>query len=83
MLNATVSTLNLMATADATVRTLNVGADDATVRTMNLRAGLNVGTATNLRTVNLYGTTNFMGSTGTGFRIDWNGTDNSLDFIKN
>jgi len=79
LLNATVTTLNMLAAA----ATLNIGTDAATVRAVNMHANLTVGSSTNVRTTNLYGTTNFMGATGTGYRIEYNSTDNSMDFIKN
>jgi hypothetical protein len=79
-LTSNVTTLNMMAAASST---LNIGGstDNSTTRTVNIRAAMNIGTTTNPRTVNHYGTFNFGGPTG--YRVEWNGTDNSMDFIKN
>ena len=77
MLNATVTTLNMLGEAGAT---WNLGQNDALARTININASTNFGTATNPRTINQYGNFNFGGPTG--FSIDYDAEENSLDFIK-
>lgn len=79
-MNASVTTLNMLGAAS----TLNVGSSsDTLARTVNLYGDVNVGRTGRLRTMNMYGTLNFMAATGTGFRVEYNATDASLDFIKN
>jgi hypothetical protein len=79
-MNATVTTLNMLGAASI----MNVGASsDTLARTVNLYGDVNVGCTDKLRTMNMYGAMNFMASTGTGFRVEYNDTDASLDFIKN
>ena len=77
LLNGNVTTLNMLGAASST---LKIGADDASTRLVNFFAGIQIGTVDNARTVNHYGQFNFGGPTG--FTIQWNAADNSLDFIK-
>ena len=76
-LNGGVTTINMLGAADST---LNVGANDASTRKVNMFADLQIGTATTVRVVDLYGQLNFGGPTG--YTIRWNSADNSLDFVK-
>lgn len=79
-LNTTVTTLNMLGAA----ATLNIGTStDTLARTVNLYGDVSVGCTDKLRTMNMYGPLNFMAATGTGFRVEYNDTDASLDFIKN
>ncbi len=75
--NAVSTTLNMLATANST---MNVGATGAATRTMNIFAAMNIGEAANTRVVNHYGQFNFGGPTG--FALQWNTTDSTLDFVK-
>jgi len=75
--NSTVTTLNMLGASGAT---LNIGSNDSASRTVNLYTNFNIGTSSNLRTVNIYGAMNFGGPTG--YTISWNSTDNTLEFIK-
>lgn len=76
-LNEGVTTLNMLAEEGAT---LNIGADDSLVRKVNLLADTQIGTSTNNRTLDVFGQVNFGGPTG--YTIQWNPVDNSLDFVK-
>lgn len=77
LLNDTVTTLNMLGAANAT---LTIGVDDAQTRLLRIFADTQIGSAVNPRVVNHYGQFNFGGPAG--YTIAWNAADNSLDFIK-
>ena len=77
LLNTNITTLNMLGEANAT---LNIGANDTNNRSINIYADMAIGTTTKTRTINHYGTFNFGGPTG--FKIEWNAVENTLDFIK-
>jgi hypothetical protein len=77
MFNTRATALTMLTTASSI---LTIGAADASTRTTNIYSEVNIGTSEYERVVNHYGAYHYGGSTG--FSIEWNSADNSLDFIK-
>lgn len=75
-LTGTVTTLNMLQANNAV---LNIGTTTDT-QTVNIYANMVIGDPAQEVTVDHYGQFNFGGPTG--FTIEWNAGDNSLDFIK-
>jgi hypothetical protein len=79
LFNASVTTLNVLGAASST---MNIGGSSAnsSTRQVNMYADFQLGSATNERYFDLYGDMRVGGPAG--FVIDWNATDDSLDFIR-